>query len=119
MATRRMPRRNFFKGAASTVAVASLAPGLRLPAAAQSAATRPADLVLKNGKIITIDGPSTITPAVAMTGDRIVAASRSVCAWPALEDLIRSGHLKLEPLSAEAKELFFEIDERQPHWWPR
>src|SRR5215813_13091281 len=73
MATRGMPRRNFLRGAASTAAVASLTPGLHLPAAAQSAATRPADLVLKNGKIITIDGQSTIAQSVAIAGDRIIA----------------------------------------------
>ena len=73
MATKRMLRRNFLKGAASTAAIASLTPGLRLPAAAQSAATRPADLVLKNGKIITIDAASTIAQAVAIAGDRILA----------------------------------------------
>src|SRR3954471_18818632 len=70
MTTKGMRRRNFLKGAASTAAAASLTAGLRLPAAAQSAATRPADLVLKNGKIITIDGRSTITQAVAIAGDR-------------------------------------------------
>src|SRR4051812_32685772 len=73
MATRRIPRRNFLKGAAGTAAIASLTAGLRLPALAQSAATRPADLVLRNGKIITIDGGSTITQAIAIAGDRIVA----------------------------------------------
>ena len=37
MATKRMLRRHFLKGAARTAAIASLTPGLRLPAAAQSA----------------------------------------------------------------------------------
>ncbi|HEY5966216.1 MAG TPA: hypothetical protein VIU42_19555, partial [Xanthobacteraceae bacterium] len=73
MAIKRMLRRYFLKGTASTAALASLTPGLRLPAAAQSAATRPADLVLKNGKIITIDGQSMITQAIAIAGDRIIA----------------------------------------------
>ncbi len=87
MATKRMLRRHFLKGAASTAAIASLTPGLRLPAAAQSAATRPADLVLRNGKIITIDGPSTLAQAVAIAGDRIIAvgpdASMSAHTTPA------------------------------------
>ncbi len=73
MATQGMPRRSFLKGAAGAAAVAGLTPGLRLPAAAQPAATRPADLVLKNGKIITIDGQSSIAQAIAVAGDRIIA----------------------------------------------
>ena len=87
MATKRLLRRNFLKGAASTAAMASLTPGLRLPAAAQSATTRPADLVLKNGKIITVDGQSTLAQAVAIAGDRIIAvgpdASMSTHTTPA------------------------------------
>ncbi|AMN44349.1 amidohydrolase [Rhodoplanes sp. Z2-YC6860] len=73
MANNKMLRRSFLKGAAGTAAVAGLTPGLRLPAAAQSAASRPADLVLKNGKIITIDGQSRVAQAVAVSGDRIIA----------------------------------------------
>ena len=69
MATKGMLRRNFLKGAASTAAMASVTPGLHLPAAAQAAATRPADLVLKNGKVITIDGQSTVTNAVTTSGE--------------------------------------------------
>src|SRR5579871_2752099 len=71
MAIRRMLRRSFLKGAAGTALVAGLAP--HVPAAAQSAASRAADLVLKNGKIITIDGQSTVAQAIAVAGDRIVA----------------------------------------------
>ena len=67
MATLQTPRRHFLKGAASTAAMASLTPGLHLPAAAQSATTRPADLVLKNGKIITID-PMTGTGTEVLAG---------------------------------------------------
>src|SRR6478752_7479100 len=33
----------------------------------------PADIVLRNGKVITIDAASTVTQAIAVAGDRIVA----------------------------------------------
>jgi predicted amidohydrolase YtcJ len=38
-----------------------------------STGQKPADLVLKNGKVITIDAASTVTQALAIAGDRIVA----------------------------------------------
>jgi predicted amidohydrolase YtcJ len=38
-----------------------------------SAGRRPADLVLKNGKIITVDGASTIAQAIAIADNRVVA----------------------------------------------
>jgi predicted amidohydrolase YtcJ len=107
MATRRTLRRHFLKGAASTAAMASLTPGLtlglHLPAAAQIAATRPADLVLKNGKIITIDGQSTITSAVAIAGDRIVAvgpdASMAAHTTPATRVLDLNGRAVIPGLN--------------------
>ncbi|MEW6452063.1 MAG: amidohydrolase [Pseudomonadota bacterium] len=68
-ATRKIPRREFLKNAA----VAMAASGVSLPAAAQSAAARPADVVLKNGKIITVDAGNTVAQAIAISGDRIVA----------------------------------------------
>ena len=43
------------------------------PTAPARAGRGPADLVLRNGKIITVDAASTIAQAVAIAGDRIVA----------------------------------------------
>jgi amidohydrolase family protein/TAT (twin-arginine translocation) pathway-exported protein len=77
-----IPRRDFLKGAgAAGAAVATaLASSVTAPAAAQTApppsanpATRPADLVLKNGKVITVDAAFTLVQAIAIAGDRIVA----------------------------------------------
>jgi predicted amidohydrolase YtcJ len=77
-----MPRRDFLKGAgAAGAAVATaLASSLTAPTTAQTApprtsatpASRPADLVLKNGKVITIDAGFTIVQAIAIAGDRVV-----------------------------------------------
>jgi predicted amidohydrolase YtcJ len=66
-------RREFLKVAAG----ASL--GTIMPAQAQSPSlpasplTRPADLVLRNGKIITVDEDFTIAQAIAIAGEQIVA----------------------------------------------
>src|SRR4051794_15678848 len=73
-----IPRRLFLKkaGAAGTAVAAGFAASPPLPMQAQTsvtAAARPADLVLKNGKIITVDRDFTIAQAVAIAGDRIVA----------------------------------------------
>ena len=70
------PRRRFLKGAGAAGAAGML--GMTDSARAQSAVPastgqKPADLVLKNGKIITVDPASTIAPAIAIAGDRIVA----------------------------------------------
>src|SRR6266508_2842265 len=46
---------------------------LRVPALAQGAAGPAADIVLTNGKIITVDSQFRIAQAVAVRGDRIVA----------------------------------------------
>jgi predicted amidohydrolase YtcJ len=62
-------RRNFLLTAGTAVAS-----GLGGPArAAAQSAVRAADLILKNGKIITVDPAFTITSAVAVVGDRILA----------------------------------------------
>jgi predicted amidohydrolase YtcJ len=74
-----IPRRRFLSaaGAAGTASAAAtiLAGGPR--AAAQAVPARPAaraaDLILKNGKIITVDAASTIASAIAIAGDRILA----------------------------------------------
>jgi predicted amidohydrolase YtcJ len=70
-----IPRRRFLQTAG---AAGMLSSGLAEAAQAQSAAPAhagrgPADFVLKNGKIITVDGASTIARAIAVAGDRIVA----------------------------------------------
>src|SRR5438874_2630064 len=76
------PRRRFLKGAgaAGTAGVlgwAGTAQGQQqmqaTPRAAASAGPKPADLVLRNGKVITVDAASTIAQAIAIAGDRIVA----------------------------------------------
>src|SRR5262245_1323594 len=71
MNDRGIPRRQFLKtsGAAVTGGLAS-----SLPASPQvQAPSRPADLVLRNGKIITVDRDFTIAQAVAVAGDKIIA----------------------------------------------
>ena len=83
MANTTIPRRGFLK--ATTLGGAALASGLSdafvSPAKAQNAVqpaaanprVRPADIVLKNGKIITVDSAFSATQAIAISGDRIVA----------------------------------------------
>jgi FtsP/CotA-like multicopper oxidase with cupredoxin domain len=83
MADETILRRDFLKGAgaAGTAMAAALASGRTAPAAAQTAplpasanaAVRPADLVLKNGNVVTVDAAFTIAQAIAIAGDRIVA----------------------------------------------
>jgi predicted amidohydrolase YtcJ len=79
-----VPRRQFLQamGAAGTASTVSmLSNGLSSPANAQanppaapaSAGRGPADLVLKNGKIVTVDAAFTIAQAIAVAGERIVA----------------------------------------------
>ena len=76
-----IPRRDFLKGAgAAGAAIATdLASNITAPAAqtappatTSANAIRPADLVLKNGTIITVDAAFTIAQAIAIAGDRIV-----------------------------------------------
>jgi predicted amidohydrolase YtcJ len=66
-------RREFLKAAAG----ASLGTVMPVQAQAQalpaSPVARPADLVLKNGKIITVDKGFTIAQAIAIAGERIMA----------------------------------------------
>ena len=74
MAGKKLPRRNLLTGAVLAMA-AGAAIGRPSSGNAQPAtpASRPADLILKNGNVITIDVRSTITQAVAIAGDRILA----------------------------------------------
>jgi predicted amidohydrolase YtcJ len=72
-------RRDFLtrSGITSAVAVASgfgMADGqISRPVAATNTAPQVADLILRNGKIITVDASFTITQAIAVAGDRIIA----------------------------------------------
>ena len=69
-----MRRREILKGAGTTIA-AALGPGLASQANAQAAASPAptADIVLRNGKIITVDRDFTIAQSIAIAGDRVVA----------------------------------------------
>jgi predicted amidohydrolase YtcJ len=69
-----MRRREILKGAGTTIA-AALGPGLasRANAQATTPSGRPADLVLRNGKIITVDRNFTIAQSIAIAGDRVLA----------------------------------------------
>jgi predicted amidohydrolase YtcJ len=76
-----IPRRDFLKATAGT----ALTFGAGLPAAGQTLASappspaslistaRPADLILKNAKVLTVDSGFTIAQAVAIGGERILA----------------------------------------------
>ena len=74
----KMRRRDILRTAAGTVAAAlgsNAAPAKTQPAAASSQASpvvRPADLVLRNGKIITVDRTFTISESIAIAGDRVL-----------------------------------------------
>lgn len=77
MANDSIPRRLFLKSTGAAGAV--LASGLSAPAqtvsppAPAEPIARPADVILKNGNVITVDAAFTIAQAVAIAGDRIVA----------------------------------------------
>jgi predicted amidohydrolase YtcJ len=71
-------RRQFLKAASVAGAGGALSGVLPGTAPAQaalpaSAGRGPADLVLRNGKIITVDGASTVAEAIAIAGERIIA----------------------------------------------
>jgi predicted amidohydrolase YtcJ len=71
-------RRQFLKAASVAGAGGALSGVLPGTAPAQatlpaSAGRRPADLVLRNGKIITVDGAFTVAEAIAVAGERIIA----------------------------------------------
>jgi hypothetical protein len=73
----RVGRRDVLKAAAGTALAAAVeTPAARVEAQGAPSAVplvRPADLVLTNGKIITVDRAFTIADSVAIVGDRIVA----------------------------------------------
>jgi predicted amidohydrolase YtcJ len=78
-----LSRRDFLTGAGavSTGVAAALVGGVSTTSAAQassllasaSAPTHAADLVLTNGKVITVDAAFTITEAIAIVGDRVLS----------------------------------------------
>lgn len=59
---------------AQTATPGASSPGAVPSAAPASAAARTADTILTNGKIVTVDDRFTIVPALAIAGERIVAA---------------------------------------------
>jgi hypothetical protein len=81
MTDERFPRRDFLKVTAST----ALTFGAGLPATAQTSASappspaspfstaQPADFILKNAKVITVDVTFSIAQAIAIAGERIIA----------------------------------------------
>src|SRR5262249_38498441 len=76
MNDRRILRRQFLKraGAAITGSVgASLSASSQAQTEMARLAARPADLVLKNGKVVTVDRDFTIAQAVAIADDKIIA----------------------------------------------
>ena len=78
MTEEHFPRRDFLKVTATT----ALTFGAGLPATAQTSAAaprspappfptaQPADFILKNAKVITVDANSSIAQAIAIAGDR-------------------------------------------------
>ena len=79
MSAKRIPRRSFLKkagaaGVAGTAAATGLATSAPAPAQTVPAclAARPADLVLRNAKVITVDRDFTIAQAIAIAGERIL-----------------------------------------------
>src|SRR5689334_19748890 len=80
MAGESIPRRGFLGGAgAASAAIAATMAGSATPSAnAQgtlpaAAASPPADLILKNAQVITVDPRSSIAEAIAIAGDKILA----------------------------------------------
>jgi predicted amidohydrolase YtcJ len=75
---RNIARRGFLL-AAGTAAAAGAGAALSSPASAQAPrapaqpTSPPADVILNNGKVITVDGPFTVTSAIAIAGSRILA----------------------------------------------
>src|SRR5215467_16003952 len=73
-----IPRRHFIAGASATFMGAlatshSAKTQLDLPRSPATPLVRPADMILKNGRIITVDPASTIAQAIAIASDRIIA----------------------------------------------
>src|ERR1051326_6257165 len=75
MANGPIPRRDFLLSAGAGVAatVAATSPAQSQGGTPATVATRPADLILKNANVITIDARSSIAEAIAIAGDKILA----------------------------------------------
>ena len=71
-----MSKRTLFIALTFTAAVAALA-SVRLRALRQQPASPPADLVLTNGKVVTVEDGMPEAQAIAVTGDRIAAIGSS------------------------------------------
>src|SRR5262245_6908210 len=72
-------RRGFLAGAATAAAASGSSAMAQVPAAP---ATVAADLILKNGKIITVDPAFTITQAIAIVSGRILAVGPDAAMAP-------------------------------------
>jgi predicted amidohydrolase YtcJ len=72
MASESFPRRGFLAGAAMAAAVTA-APNQTANAQPATTGSPPADLVLKNAQVITVDARSSIAEAIAIAGDKILA----------------------------------------------
>ena len=94
MARRTIQRRRFLAGAGAVSATAVA--GTAKPVQAQPAApAKPAaDIVLRNGKVITIDPASSVTEAIAIAGDRIVAVGSNEAMAPHTDPATRVVDLK-------------------------
>src|SRR3954469_2880752 len=75
MANGSIPRRDFLVNAGAGVAATAVAASSAQSQGALPAtvATRPADLILKNANVITIDARSSVAEAIAIAGDKILA----------------------------------------------
>src|SRR5262245_8619743 len=92
-------RRYFIAGAGATVmgALASSHPAKTQVDAPRSPATplvRPADMILKNGRIITVDPTSTIAQAIAIAADRIISVGSNDAMAPHISPSTRVIDLK-------------------------
>jgi len=92
-------RRLFLKaaGAAGTVLAGALpkAAGAQAPLQALArAASGPADLILTNGKIITVDSAFTVAQAIAIAGDRVLAVGPDAAIAPLRSPATRIVDLK-------------------------
>ena len=89
MAKRTIQRRNFLAGAGAAGAAAA-AGAMAAVRSAQGQPARPpatpataaADVVLRNGKIVTIDAASTVTEAIAISNDKIIAVGPDAAMAP-------------------------------------
>src|SRR4051812_28944094 len=68
-----IPRRKFLAGAAVTAAAATAGSPQGAVAQPAAPASPPADIVLRNAQVITIDARNSIAQAIAVRGDKILA----------------------------------------------